>query len=208
MLHFDAMLIPGGGIRPDGTLPPWARRRFDRAVERYQGEYLIPLSAGTVHRPPPFDDHGFPLLEAHVGGRYLLERGIPADRILPEAASYDTIGNAFFSRVMHVEPLALRRLLVITSAFHMPRTELIFRWVYGLPPSPYCLTFEAVPDEGIEPAALAARRQRERQSVDRLRRLAPTIQTIPQLHHWLFTEHLAYTLARPPTDAGLALGTY
>jgi len=35
---------------------------------------------------------------------YLMRNGVPADRILMETASYDTIGNAYFSLVIPVLP--------------------------------------------------------------------------------------------------------
>ncbi len=208
MSQYDAILIPGGGVRDGGILPPWAAARFHRAVQRYQGEYLIPLSAGTVHRPPPRDEAGYPILEAYAEAKYLLEQGIPAERILPEASSYDTIGNAFFSRVIHVEPRAFRHLLVITSTFHMPRTEAIFRWVYGLAPGCFSLAFEEVPDAGIDADALAARWCRERESLGRLAGIMPGIATMRELHTWLFSQHRAYAVMPHASSTGEALDTY
>src|SRR5436309_11511249 len=58
-----------------------------------------------------------------AGARYLLERGAEPGRILMEAVSLDTIGNAYFSRLLHVIPREFRRVLVVTSDFHMPRTQ-------------------------------------------------------------------------------------
>ncbi len=131
-MEYDAILIPGGGVRAGGELPVWVTRRLDRALERAGNAWLVPLSAGTPHRPPPLDDCGFPILEARAGADYLAARGAAPERILIEAASYDTIGNAYFSRVVHAIPRGFRRALVVTSEFHMPRTEAVFRWVYGL----------------------------------------------------------------------------
>ncbi len=49
--QFDAVIVPGGGVRSGGKLPPWVENRFDRALEIAAGGYIIALSAGTVHRP-------------------------------------------------------------------------------------------------------------------------------------------------------------
>jgi hypothetical protein len=195
---FDAILIPGNGVGEDGEPPPWVRGRLDRVVRDYRGEYVLPLSAGTTHRPPPRDVLGFPILEAAVAGRYLLARGVPANRILTETASYDTIGNAFFSRVIHVDPRGFQRLLVIPSEFHKARVEAVFRWGYGLAPRnhSYELTFEAHPDADMDAPALAARRERERESLARLAGPAERITTMREFHRWLFTEHNAYNAAR------------
>lgn len=206
--EYDAILIPGGGVREAGELPVWVQRRLDRAVELYSGQYLITLSAGTVHRPPPLDRDGFPIPESIAAGKYLIEHGIPPHRVLPEACSYDTIGNAYFSRVVHTEPQGLRRLLIVTSSFHMPRTEAIFRWVYGLPPNHYDLEFERVPDEGIELEDLSARKEREAQSLEKLNALIPRISTVSQLHQWLFTEHQAYAVLGSREGAGETENTY
>jgi uncharacterized SAM-binding protein YcdF (DUF218 family) len=208
MSGYDAFLVPGGGLREDGEIPPWVRVRLDRALELRTAEYLIPLSAGTVHKPPPLDAERFPILESIAARTYLVEHGMPADRILPETCSYDTIGNAYFSRVVHVDPAGFRRLLVITSDFHMARTEIIFRWVYGLPPTGYTLDFETVPDVGIGREALDARIQREATSLEQLRTIIPRIGTLRRLHRWLYTDHGAYAAGGSGRVANDAVNTY
>ena len=207
-MEFDAILIPGNGVGEDGELPPWVRGRLDRVVHDYRGEYVLPLSAGTTHRPPPRDARGFPVLEAAAAGRYLLARGIPANRILTETASYDTIGNAFYSRVIHVDPRGFRRLLVIASEFHRARVETVFRWVYGLEPlsHAYSFTFEAQPNTDMDAAALAARKERERESLAGLAGPLEQITTMREFHRWLFTEHNAYNAARTAFGDGLLTG--
>ena len=45
-------------------------------------------------------------------------------RTLAETTSFDTIGNAFYSRNDHCSLAGWRRLLVITSEFHLARTRL------------------------------------------------------------------------------------
>ena len=194
MRRYDAVLIPGGGVRTGGELPAWVTPRLDRALAIPGEPFLIPLSAGTPHRPPPLDTHGFPISEARAGGLYLAERGADARRILIESCSYDTIGNAYFSRVVHVIPRGFERALVITSEFHMARTERIFRWVYGAAgPRKQCvLDFETVPDTGVDETALGARRAKEAASLALLETVCDRITTLAGLHEWLFTEHAAY----------------
>jgi hypothetical protein len=209
----DAVLIPGGGLLPTGTVTPWVQARLERAIALSPPpQFYIPLSAGTTHKPPPLDQAGFPVLEAIAAARYLWQHGIAPERILPEVVSLDTIGNAYFARVKHTEPLGLRRLHVITSAFHLARTEAIFTWIFQLsPPSqPYHLTFEAVPNVGMEPAALAARQQKEQAGLQQVQALRSRLTTLPALHRWLYAEHAAYAIGQQPdplTDIS-ALGTY
>jgi hypothetical protein len=209
-LAYDAILIPGGGVREGGVLPPWVAARFDRAIERAGSALLMPLSAGTPYRRPPLDERGFPFSEARAGAAYLLARGIEARRILVEEWSYDTIGNAYWSRVGHAIPRGLARALVITSAFHMPRVEAVFRWVYGLDgPGPQCaLAFESTPDVGIEPEALRARVEKERASLAQFEQWRDWVGSLAELHEYLFAEHGVYAAERRIAAAPPDTSTY
>ena len=82
--RYDAILIPGGGVRDAVEPPPWVRRRLDRAVEVHHAERILCLSAGTTHRPPPRDAEGFPAFESVVSARYLIRRGIDRGKVLTE----------------------------------------------------------------------------------------------------------------------------
>lgn len=195
MAHFDAILIPGGGLTRSGELTPFVRARLDRALD-HSAELYLPLSAGTPHAPPPLDEEGYPVWEATPAAQYLHARGISQERIATETCSYDTIGNAWFARTVHTDPRGFRRLLIVNSEFHMARTEAIFRWVFSAAAEtqsvPYHLTFEATPNTGISPEALAARASRELASLDQVRRLAAELHSLAGIHRWIFTQHAAY----------------
>jgi len=202
--NYDAVLIPGGGVTGEGKLPPWVIRRLEKAVGETRAGVFILLSAGTIHKPPPHDDQGFPIFESQAAADYLIHMGIPSQRILIETCSYDTIGNAYFSRVIHVDPCGFRRLLVVTSSFHVARTETVFRWVYGLEPpaKDYLLDFQKVPDYGLSEKVLRERAAREAASLQKIIALRDQIQTLSQLHHWLFSEHEAYRAGGKPNRIG------
>ena len=194
MPNYDAILILGGGVREGGELPPWAAARFDLALKRQSGEPLICLSAGTTHRPPPLED-GFPVAESVAGARYLLSCGVPGAQIRIENVSYDTIGNAYFAKLLFVDPAGWSRLLVITSEFHMPRTRAIFEWLFGLDGGRYELTFEASPNHGMASDAERLRTEKEHQALTGFRSVQQRISSLPGLNEWLFTEHQAYSAA-------------
>ena len=204
MSNFDAILVPGGGVYAGGRLPQWSINRLDRALELADGAAIITLSAGTTHKAPPLNLSARPIIESVAAAGYLLQRGYPKELILAETASYDTIGNAYFARVMHTDPAGFRKLLVITSTFHMPRTGAIFRWIFTAPPidSAYDVSFEAVPDAGLPPDALEARYAKERASLASLLPRIPAYPTLASIHHWLFTEHAAYAIGMQPETAG------
>jgi hypothetical protein len=211
MPTFDVILVPGGGVNDDGELPIWTKRRLDRAIAVNTGEYILTLSAGTVHKPPVLDKEGYPIFESVAAANYLVGKGIPARRVLTETCSYDTIGNAYFSRVTHVEPGHFKRLMVITSEFHMPRTKSIFEWVYSLdvPPDFFDICFESVTDEGIDKGILEARREKEKTSLASFVEIRNRTRTLQELHEWLFTGHGAYSIsARPKRLTGEVLKTY
>ncbi|MEM9809129.1 MAG: YdcF family protein [Cyanobacteria bacterium P01_D01_bin.56] len=207
----EAILIPGGGVRVNGELPLWTRRRLDYAIAAAQDAYLVTLSAGTTHKPPPLDAEGYPIFESVAAAHYLLQHGISPEKILVETSSYDTIGNVYFSRMIHIEPLSLKRLLVVTSEFHMPRTRAIFEWLYDLDglPQGHDLEFQTVSDEGIDAELLAARRSRESHSLKTVRSLACRLKTVQQFHAWLFQDHSAYAISQKAVRAsGNVLKTY
>ncbi len=208
----DAVLIPGGGLTASGDVVPWVQARLERAIALSPPpQFFIPLSAGTTHKPPPMDVNGFPILESVAAASYLQTRGIEGSRILPETVSLDTIGNAYFARLQHIEPLQLRRLHIITSAFHLPRTQAIFDWIFALLPyqEPWQLTFEAVPDVGISGDALQARRDREQASLEKFQILQTRFTTMAEVHRWLYTEHSAYAMSQTPHRLNnAALRTY
>jgi hypothetical protein len=189
----DAVLVLGGGVRPKGELPPWVVRRFDRAVEVAGKAPIVCLSAGTVHRPPPLNQEGYPWLESVAGAAHLLARDVPPERIQVEAISYDTIGNAYFAKLLHVDPAGWRRLIVVTSEFHMPRSRAIFEWIFAMSPNGYDLRFEATPNTGLSGHLLQRRQVKEAEALRSLATVMGRIRDAAALHRWMYTEHDAYT---------------
>ena len=85
MQRYDAVLVPGGGLRPGGALPPFVLDRLE-AAQALAGEApIIPLSAHTFHRPPPLDAAGFPVLE--VNPRHPLLRRLADPAVAGEEAA-------------------------------------------------------------------------------------------------------------------------
>jgi len=198
---YNAILIPGGGLLEDGSLPPWTQARLELALQYDQEtQWIGLLSGGTVHKPPPLDQKGFPFHESRVLAAALVSRGFAPERILTEICSYDTIGNAYFSRMLFSEPLKLSGLLVITSKFHMPRTKDIFQWVYSLLPRPIDFRLDFIPseDNGLSENALAARITREKESLEAFQETKKKIANLADFHRWLYAEHKAYAPTRPP----------
>lgn len=207
----DAILIPGGGLTREGRLPEWTRRRLDAALKMRRDEYIIVLSAGTVHKRPILDANQLAVFECSVAANYLVENGVEHRRILREWSSYDTIGNAYFARVIHTDPRQWRNLVVITSDFHMPRVREIFEWVFSLddPRPPYKLSLVAVTDKGIDPKILKPRITKEERALQKLLPLKEAITNLRDFHAWLFQDHGAYAVAsKPVKETGDVLSSY
>lgn len=212
MMQFDCIFIPGGGLLPGGTLPPWTVARLEQALsQKERTRWIACLSGGTVHKPPLLNKDGFPIFESHAAANFLVSKGTHPQQILTEISSYDTIGNAYFSRLLFSDPLQFDRLLIVTSEFHMPRTRAAFEWIYGLTPFPveYQLIFQTVPDRGLSPQVLKTRTAREKKSLEKMRITQTGITTLNAFHSWLYSEHTAYSVSpRPGSLTGDVLESY
>ena len=93
----DYVLVLGCRIRPDGTLYPLIRGRVDRAIDFAEAQFKA-----TGKRPVLVPSGGKgadePMAEAEAMARYMRERGVPEDGILPETESKTTRENMLFSR--------------------------------------------------------------------------------------------------------------
>lgn len=193
---YDAILIPGGGLDVQHALPhPWVCARLDAALAlKHKTRYFILLSRGTTHKPPLYDYRGFPISEADASAKYLLENGVedPA-RILLDTWSLDTIGNAYFARLMMCDPMGMRRLCIITSMFHMNRTKLIFEWIFSLDGRHTKIDFVCTPDRGMSSIQSATRSEKEKGSIQHLTaNTIPKVSSMTKLAHFVLIQHQAY----------------
>jgi uncharacterized SAM-binding protein YcdF (DUF218 family) len=133
----DGIIVLGGSIEAElsaahGT--PVVRSSPDRII----------TAAALAHRYPNarvlFSGGSANLLsndarEADYAGSIFESLGIAKSRLIMERASRNTLENAEFSKAM-VAPKAGERWLLVTSAFHMPRSVGLFRKV-GFAVEPY-----------------------------------------------------------------------
>lgn len=208
---YQAVVVVAGGIEDDGTLPAWVTSRLDFAAEEYSRHaenstakpptYIVLSGSATPHKPPPVAKGGFVLHESTAMAEYLLKNGVPADSILKDTASMDTIGNAYFSLTMHAIPREWKNVLVVTSKFHMGRTRAAFEWVWNLytpeDETPFIdMDFVSTPDDGLSDDVVVARLEREAKSEAALRANQQRINNMPDFAEWLYTTHMCYSVGR------------
>lgn len=194
---YDAIVIFGGGVTEDGQPTPWAKVRLDTAIQlKNECKIYIVSTRYTCLKPPYISAlTGKPLEESAVYAKYLKEvGGIPYSHIYIENTSMDTIGNAYFTKILFTDILHLYNLLIITSDFHLRRVQLICDWIFGLSyTNKYKLTYLGTDDSSLHSCILELRKQKERERIIALKQLIPTITTLEEFHSWLYSKHSAYT---------------
>ena len=128
--------------------------------------------------------------EGTAYAEYLIDVwGVPASSILKESSSYDTVGNGYFSAMIHAVPDGWKRVAVVTSDFHMPRSRAIFETVYELVHRSLSvrieLEFVSVRDEGVVDGGVReVRVEKEAKSLETWRRNMEAIDDLPAFHAW------------------------
>ena len=195
MAH-DVVIVPGGGINIDHSPKPWVCSRLDHAAMLYiQGKtrYIMVLSRGTPHKAPPRTKEDVPVDEATASADYLIEKhAINPKHIFLERWSLDTLGNAFAALTMHILPRSLRRILLVSSDWHLPRTREIFDTVFSCA-GDFTITYAATPSMGLSNEEAKIRLDRELQSLETFRtKTKPILKDMDSLHKFIFEDHNCY----------------
>ena len=193
---------------------------------------IICLSGGTAHtkslttdnycqpliqksnrnRQQQLGQHAFThqiIYEATSCANHLQLLGVPFQDIYLETTSYDTIGNAYYTRLLHTDanPLLFgKRLLVITSDFHMERSKVIFDWIFGMvndkdgndrSGSPYQLLYHSIlteSDEILSEESINSRKIRETSSLLNLKnKVIDKYYSLTLVHEFLYNFHELYS---------------
>lgn len=118
MKHVDVAVVLGNKVEANGQPSERLTARLDKSVELYDGGYynFIIVSGGI-------GKEGFD--EAKVMKSYLIDKGIPEDKIIEDKNGYNSYMTAEnTSKIM--DELELDSVMVITQYFHVSRTKLVF----------------------------------------------------------------------------------
>lgn len=140
----SAIVVLGSGT-PDCVASPTLAARLDKGLMLARRMPAVPVVVSGGQ------DFGLHCSEADVMARYMIERGLPADRLIREDRSTSTEENFRFSRQLLAQHgvSADAPLIVVTSDFHLMRAERIahkagFRSVFGVAaPTPLYLRYNA-----------------------------------------------------------------
>lgn len=175
--------------------------RLQKAASLYKHGDLIVTSTGyTVNKSPVLDNNGFPVPEAVVAARYLVnELTVPKESIIAETFSRDSIGNVYLTFLSVILPMGFKNVCVVTSRFHMERVIAIVDWVkqvFNL--GDIQIDFEIAENPGFSNETGKLILEREEQSVKNIKLLSKQITCANDFVHWFFFEHKAYSFNFDP----------
>lgn len=127
---YDAILITGGGVSPDGSLVDNVTVRLDKAADLLKkgGAHVIIVCGSHGYKLPQKPQFG----EAETYANYLYGLGVPRDKVYLESDSQETVGNILFTKMHILLRHSWRRLLVIPSYNHATeRIEYLLQKILG-----------------------------------------------------------------------------
>lgn len=155
-----AIVVLGAPNDEQGNLSSLARERCDQALRvhaQHPEARVIPTGGWGPHFNTAPEPHG------HYVRAYLEAHGVPAAAFLAVVESRNTVEDAALCRPV-VATHGIRRLIVVTSDFHLPRAQFLFSREFP----DLSLAFSAAPTDLPAPE-LAARIAHEQSALARLR---------------------------------------
>ena len=118
----DCIIILGGGSKGK-NLDKETKNRVKEGVNIYKNKISnkILMTGGKINNE---------FSEASLMGNYAIKLGVKNKDILLEEQSPDTFGNAIYSKQI-IEKNKFKRLLIVTSDYHLERSLFIFHHVFG-----------------------------------------------------------------------------
>lgn len=122
----DFVVVLGSGLASGDRVPPLLASRLDRSRQVYQALLTrrktspVLLASGGKG-----DDERLP--EAEAMARYLIEHGVPADKVLKEDRSRTTEENLTFSKAIMEQSRPGYRCIIVTSNYHVFRAAILAR---------------------------------------------------------------------------------
>lgn len=107
----STIIVLGASVFSDGKLSPILKDRIDAGFELFQKNKAKQFLLSGDHKT---DDYN----EVEAMSNYLIEKGVPKDKILLDHAGYDTYDSMYRSKAV----FNISEAIVVTQEFHLPRT--------------------------------------------------------------------------------------
>ena len=118
--NYDAIIVLGAQVKPDGSPSVQLSWRLDAAAEAYQQKKVPVVVCGGQGNDEP-------MTEAEAMKHYLIQKGIAEQMILMDPDSFNTNQNLKNAAKLLENFTAVKKVLVVTSDYHVPRSLAIAR---------------------------------------------------------------------------------
>ena len=126
-MNLDAILVLANLMNKQGILNEESSSRAILAADLFfktNARYII--TTGCAYR----EDTDLPI--AHAFANYLQDRcKVPFQRILKDINARDTVGDAYYTTANITLPLKLKKIIIVTSNYHVNRTSEIFDFIFA-----------------------------------------------------------------------------
>ena len=116
---YDAIIVLGAQVKPDGTPSVQLQWRLDTALETWRKRPVVIVTCGAQGGDEPAP-------EGDVMRAYLIDAGVPAEEVLAETTSFNTRQNIRHAAALLADYRA-EKVLIVTSDYHLPRAMALAR---------------------------------------------------------------------------------
>ena len=148
----DAVIVLANQMDENGLLNSESKARACKAVEILNDRRISNIvSCGWAYR----DDSDIKIADAFKS--YIINSlGVNPSKVLTELNSRDTVGDAYFTKINLALLLNWKSLCIVTSDYHVKRTQEIFSFIYGNDFSLEVCGASVVHDNSIKGSELAS----------------------------------------------------
>ena len=118
--EYDAIVVLGAQVKPDGSPSIQLSWRLDAAWEAWEQKHVPVVVCGAQGKDEPMP-------EAEAMSLYLENKGVPAADILKDPDSFNTNQNLQNAAKLLQDLPGIQRVMIVTSDYHVPRAMALAR---------------------------------------------------------------------------------
>jgi len=118
--HYDAIIVLGAQVYPDGTPSVQLSWRLDAACDAYYQKPVPIVVCGARGKDEP-------MTEAEAMKHYLIGKNIPETDIMTDPESFTTKQNLRNAAALLENISGISQVLIVTSDYHVPRSLALAR---------------------------------------------------------------------------------